>query len=172
MTLLEKFRQQRPSSTFLILCTLGVGILIGTVLNSEWGTMNAQSRATDATPLTVPPVTNIGNEFTQLAKKLEEVWSPSAWNYRAPQGNPVCPGGQGGGQVTFRFVPDLPGPETANNPIPRAPQGPPVKLGKWFHPDKNGYIMTNNHVVENATRITVPRTNDPTEYRARGWHRP
>jgi len=33
--------------------------------------------------------------------------------------------------------------------------------------DKNGYIMTNNHVVDKATKITVKFTNDDTEYPAK-----
>jgi len=32
--------------------------------------------------------------------------------------------------------------------------------------DPNGYILTNNHVVEKATRIKVKFTNDSTEYPA------
>ena len=177
MTLLEKIRQQRPSSAFLILCTLVVGILIGTVLTSNGGTINAQSGATDATPLKVPPITNIGNEFSQLAKKLEEsvvaiqVELPPAPANQAqfgPQGGGR--GGQGGGgqdgdipDIFKRFLPNEPG-----DPQEGAPQGPARQAsGTGFIVDKNGYIMTNNHVVESATKITVRLTNDSTEYRAR-----
>src|SRR3954466_9303405 len=118
MTLTEKFRQQKPSSTFLVLCTLGVGILIGTVLNSDWGTINAQTGATDATPLTVPAVTNIGNEFTQLAKKLED--SVVAIRVELPPapaqgqfGIPGAPGGEDGDipDLFRRFMPKQPNGE-------------------------------------------------------------
>ena len=177
MTLSEKIRQQRPSSTFLVLCTLALGILIGTVLNSEWATTNAQSGATDATPLSVPPITNIGNEFTQLAKKLEE--SVVAIKVELPPVNVnVRFGDQGGGEeeggipdIFRRFLPPD-GEEGAPAPPPGAqPQQPQGQVrqasGTGFIVDKNGYIMTNNHVVENATKITVSLQNDPATYRAR-----
>jgi serine protease Do len=172
MTLTEKFRQQKPSSAFLVLCTLVVGILIGTVLNSDWGTINAQTGATDATPLTVPPITNIGNEFTQLAKKLED--SVVAIRVELPpapaQAQFGVPSAQGGDdsdipELFRRFMPKGDGEQ----PDPgAAPKGPVRQAsGTGFIVDKNGYIMTNNHVVESATKITVTLNNDPTEYRAR-----
>src|SRR5215471_18681050 len=39
--------------------------------------------------------------------------------------------------------------------------------GTGFVVDKNGYIITNNHVVENAEKIMVKLQGDPTEYRAK-----
>ncbi len=173
MTLTEKFRQQKPSSAFLILCTLVVGILIGTVLNSEWGTMNAQSGATDATPLTIPSAASIGNEFTALAKKVED--SVVAIRVELPPqaggqqfGIPGVPGGDDSDipELFRRFMPKQDGGEQAEPDD--APKGPARQAsGTGFIVDKNGYIMTNNHVVENATKITVTLTNDPSEYRAR-----
>ena len=71
MNLLEKLRRQKVTSTMVVVLTLMVGILIGTLVNTRWGSAVAQSRATDATPLVVPPAVAIGNEFSQLAKKLE-----------------------------------------------------------------------------------------------------
>ncbi len=178
MTLLEKIREQRPSSAFLVLCTLGLGILIGTVLNSGWGTINAQSGATDATPLTVPPITNIGNEFTQLAKKLEDsvvairVELPPQPTAQTPFGPGGAPGGQDGELPDFfkRFLPGPQGEGEQPDPGegPAIPGGPARQAsGTGFIVDKNGYIMTNNHVVESATKITVSLRNDTTEYRAR-----
>ena len=69
MSFIDRLRQQKVTSTLLVLGTLSVGILIGTVWNAEWGHASAQSAATDATPLTVPPIVNIGNEFSALARK-------------------------------------------------------------------------------------------------------
>jgi S1-C subfamily serine protease len=47
-------------------------------------------------------------------------------------------------------------------------QAPPQQgTGSGFVIDKEGYILTNYHVVEGASRITVKFHNDPTEYRAR-----
>lgn len=47
-------------------------------------------------------------------------------------------------------------------------QAPPQQgTGSGFVLDKEGYILTNYHVVEGASRITVKFHNDPKEYRAR-----
>ena len=171
MTLTEKFRQQKPSSAFLILCTLAVGILIGTVLNSEWGTINAQTGASDATPLAIPAVTNIGNEFSALAKKLEDsVVAIKVELPPAPAGQQFgVPGGGDDSDIPELFRRFMPKQPDGEQPDPDdAPKGPARQAsGTGFIVDKNGYIMTNNHVVENATKITVSLTNDPAEYRAR-----
>jgi serine protease Do len=183
MTLIEKVRRQKPSSSFLVLCTLAIGILIGTVLTSDWGTINAQSGATDATPLKVPAITSLGNEFTELAKKLEEsvvairVELPPAPANPGGQFGPRGGGGNGGPNPDDGGIPDifrrfLPGePGDGEQPDPQdgaAPQGPPRQAsGTGFIVDKNGYIMTNNHVVEMATKITVTLQHDTQQYRAR-----
>jgi serine protease Do len=44
---------------------------------------------------------------------------------------------------------------------------PERALGSGVVVDHNGYIITNNHVVEKATKITVKFTNDDTEYPAK-----
>jgi serine protease Do len=47
-------------------------------------------------------------------------------------------------------------------------QAPPQQgTGSGFVIDKEGYILTNYHVVEGASRITVKFHNDPKEYQAR-----
>lgn len=47
-------------------------------------------------------------------------------------------------------------------------QAPPQQgTGSGFVIDKEGYILTNYHVVEGASQITVKFHNDPKEYRAR-----
>src|SRR5271165_512403 len=71
MKLLEKIRQQKLTSTALMLFTLSVGIVIGTLVNTQVNAARGQSVAPDATPLTVPKAAEIGNEFTKLAKKVE-----------------------------------------------------------------------------------------------------
>ena len=44
---------------------------------------------------------------------------------------------------------------------------PSAAEGSGVVVDRNGYILTNNHVVEKATRIKVKFMNDDTEYTAR-----
>src|ERR1700732_5419148 len=71
MRLLEKLRHQKALSITLMLLTLSIGIVIGTLANTGVNAARGQGVAPDATPLTVPKAAEIGNEFTKLAKKLD-----------------------------------------------------------------------------------------------------
>src|SRR5579862_6333468 len=79
MKLLEKMRQQKLLSMTLVLFTLSIGIVIGTLVNTGVHAQRGGSTAPDATPLTLPKAVQIGNEFTKLAKMLE----PSVVNITA-----------------------------------------------------------------------------------------
>src|SRR6516165_6044004 len=65
-----RFKANRLASTLIILLTLSLGILIGTVL-SGGGVRGQEKRTTDATPLTVPAPRQLSNQFSQIAKALE-----------------------------------------------------------------------------------------------------
>jgi serine protease Do len=186
MNLLEKLRRQKVTSTMVVVLTLMVGILIGTVVNTRWGSAVAQSRANDATPLVVPPVAAIGNEFSQLAKKLEasvvnisvEIKTPAGGGLEAPDGQPV-PRPSRPKQVR-PGQPQQQAPDSQDGQIPEFfrkflnPDGSDAPAeeethqasGTGFIVDKNGYIITNNHVVENATKISVRLHGESTEYKA------
>src|ERR1039458_7206049 len=65
-------RQQKLLSLSLLLVTLSVGIVIGTLINTGVrANRGGQNIAPDASPLVVPNPVQLGNEFTKLAKKLE-----------------------------------------------------------------------------------------------------
>src|SRR5260370_16186444 len=71
MQVFDKMRQQKLLSLTLLLFTLAIGIVIGTLVNTGVKAARAQAVAPDATPLTIPNPVVLGNEFTKLAKKLE-----------------------------------------------------------------------------------------------------
>src|SRR5437016_12581454 len=71
MQVFDKMRQQKLLSLTLLLFTLAIGIVIGTLVNTGVKAARAQAIAPDATPLTIPNPVVLGNEFTKLAKKLE-----------------------------------------------------------------------------------------------------
>ena len=168
MKLFEKMRQQKLMSMALMLFTLSVGILIGTLINTQVNAARDQNAAPDATPLSVPKLSSLGNDFTALAKKLE----PSVVNITVD----VAPAEKGSarGQAAPDDNDDVPelfkkffGPEGRNDGQD-APEAPKRQAsGSGFIVDKNGYIVTNNHVVENATKIRVRLHGDPGEYRGR-----
>ncbi len=53
------------------------------------------------------------------------------------------------------------------NPFSQGQEEPRASLGSGVVVDKNGYILTNNHVVEKATRMKVKFNGDDKEYEAK-----
>src|SRR5277367_6448740 len=71
MSFLNKVRQQKYLSFTVILFTLSIGILIGTVMNSGVKANSQSSAAPGATPLVIPSPVQLQNQFSTLAKMLE-----------------------------------------------------------------------------------------------------
>jgi len=171
MKLLEKMRQQKLLSTTLLLVTLSIGIVIGTLVNTGVHAQRSGSAAPDATPLVVPKGAQVGNEFTKLAKMLE----PSVVNITADYTPKLQEGknrkksndddddqGDNDSSDLFRRFFGGPGGGDSSPQSQRREQS-----GTGFVVDKNGYIVTNNHVVDGVDRIKVKLHGDETEYKAR-----
>src|SRR5215469_12140595 len=71
MRLFDTIRRQKLMSATLMVFTLSVGVLIGTLFNTQVHAARGQAAAPDATPLTVPKAVEAPNEFTKLAKQLQ-----------------------------------------------------------------------------------------------------
>ncbi len=71
MSFFDKLRQQKLLSFTLLLFTLSVGIVIGTLLTTGVKAARGQAAAPDATPLVIPPAEQLPSEFTTLAKQVE-----------------------------------------------------------------------------------------------------
>src|SRR5260370_38056455 len=95
MGFFNKMRQQKLLSGALLLLTLTIGIIIGTVVNTGVHAAKTQSVAPDAMPLLVPSPVKLGNEFTALAKKL----GPSVVNITAGYTTKLDPSAQEGGSA-------------------------------------------------------------------------
>ena len=171
MNFFDKMRQQKLMSVALLVFTLSVGILIGTLVNTSVSAAKGQAVAPDATPLTIPKAVEIGSDFTKLAKKLQ----PSVVNIIVEV--PAAPaqvgrnrGGRGqqdeGGDdplEQFRgFFGGQGGPQVVPEEAEKHEQS-----GTGFIVDKNGYIVTNNHVVSGGDKIMVKLQGESTQYRAR-----
>lgn len=188
----ERLKHQKVLSVTLLAFTLSVGVLIGTLIDGKVSAANKQSTvAPDATPLQTPAVAQIGNDFTKLAKKLEAsvVYITAESGAVPPQQSQVRPqqspqgrrraqprhqqqqqdddeedpsqGGAGSDQMDkfFRFFGQPGMPDMA----PRKH----AQSGTGFIVDRNGYIITNNHVVEKMDKIKVKLHGDLQEYKAR-----
>src|ERR1700722_20048128 len=184
MKLYEKMRQQKLLSTTLLLVTLSVGIVIGTLLNSGVHAARGQSVAPDATPLVVPHSMEAGNEFTKLAKKLEPSVvnitaeftpkpEPTAGRRRGKQADPDEDGDDDSSDLFRRFFGGQGGQggQGGGGAVPEQAFRHELS-GTGFIVDKNGYVITNKHVVSEENgglvdHIRLKLNNDSTEYRAR-----
>ena len=151
----------------LVILTLAVGILIGTVMNSGVAARPPQG-ASDASPLAIPNPVQISTHFASIANRVEpavvnistiavsersraQTQTPRRRTPQGPQGNDPL---QDFFDRFFEF-PDDRGRQADRN------------LGSGVIVDPKGFILTNNHVVEQATRIKVRMYGDPTSYDAR-----
>jgi serine protease Do len=183
MSFYDKVRTQKFLSFSVILFTLALGVLIGTVVQTGAKAAREQNVAPDATPLTVPPPVMMQNEFSKIAKRLEPSvvnistkyipkkqatqnrQSPNFRRRQQPQQDPQQDDQQddnGMQQFFQRFFGGGGGGLQFGEPQ----DTPSEALGSGVVVDKNGYILTNNHVVDKATQIRVKFTDDATEYPA------
>jgi serine protease Do len=149
------------SNVTLALLLFCAGLLTANLVNR---TGIAHAAAPMPAALSIPSPVQLSNSFTKIAKETEpsvvqilstiqEKPSNTRWffNGQPSEGNPF------GDMNPFgNLMPNVP-------QQPRRAQG----LGSGFIVDRSGYILTNNHVVENATRIQVKLPNDRTEYPAK-----
>src|SRR6204780_5404471 len=165
-------RQQKLLSLSLLLVTLTIGIVIGTLVNTGVHAARGQNASPDASPLVVPNPVQLGNEFTKPAKKLEPsvVYITADFTQKVAvesphkRGEQPAPGDSGDdGMDLFRHF-------FRGGPSGDVPQRPfrQEQSGTGFVVDKNGYIITNNHVIAKVDHIKVKLHNgDSAEYRAR-----
>ncbi|HYK58508.1 MAG TPA: Do family serine endopeptidase [Bryobacteraceae bacterium] len=179
MKLFDRMRQQKLLSVTLMVFTLSVGVLIGTLLNTQVHAARSQAVAPDATPLTVPKAIEAPNEFTKIAKALEPsvvyiavtMKQESVRNGKRGAQPQEDDGDDDGSDLFRKFFGQ--GTPFGGNGAPGGGQAVPPQgfrreaSGTGFIVDRNGYIVTNNHVVENADKITVKLQDDSTEYRAK-----
>src|SRR5277367_5604158 len=70
-TLLERIRSRRLTTTFILLATLSVGILAGSVLTRGVSGKEQQSvNSSDAKPIVIPSPTVLSNGFSQIVKQV------------------------------------------------------------------------------------------------------
>src|SRR5215475_11071720 len=162
MSFVDKLRTQKLLSFTLILFTLSVGIVIGTLINSGVkAAKDDHAIAPGATPLQIPSPVELSNQFTQIAKQVEPSVVHIATSYGLKQNTrAVNPRGrrqvappedddQGGMEDFFQHF--FGGGNPFGNGGPQAqPRGSALGSGVVVY--RAGYILTNNHVVDKADR--------------------
>jgi serine protease Do len=162
-------RNRKIVTTLVITVTLAVGILVGTVISGRVGAQHPAATAVDATPLVIPEPAQMSNAFTSVVSKVQpavvNISTTQVIERRAP--GRTVPGGRG--QM---------GPNQDQQPLQDffnrffdfpEQQGPTAErsLGSGVIVDKKGYILTNNHVVAQATKIQVLLNGEQTPYTAK-----
>src|SRR5205823_6632712 len=179
MNFLNTIRTRKLLFSTLILFTLSLGILIGTLVNT--GVKAAKDQvAPGATPLVIPNPVQLSTAFSQLAKQLE----PSVVNISVsyePKTSSTKRGttrrrqvpnddeeGDGNESMQDFFNRFFGNPFGGGGVNPEGPQGRKGSaLGSGVIVDPNGYILTNNHVVEKADRIQVTLAGTTNKYDAK-----
>src|SRR5579872_1659823 len=172
-------RRKLLASAFLVL-TLVVGILIGSIVSGRTSAMKAMSTfaKNNATPLSLPDPVPASASFSGIVTRVEpavvniattQVLERKPATSRKRRATPGGGGGQGGGQG-YGNDQDDPMQDFFDRFFDGRQDAPPQaerSLGSGVIVDKRGYILTNNHVIENATKIQVQLNNDTARYTAK-----
>jgi len=137
----------------LIVATLTIGVVIGTIVSG-----GAKAGEQKPAPLIIPDPVSLSNAFSQIAAQL----GPAVVNITTEsviEAPTRGRGGRGGRQPQpndpFGFFDFFGG----NPDVPEKASG----VGSGVIVDKAGYILTNQHVIDKATKIMV-RLEDKSEY--------
>jgi serine protease Do len=156
--------ERKLLSATLVLFTLALGILIGTLISTNVNAAKDSPVAPDAKPLEIPEPVALSNEFTRIAQKIR----PSVVNIQVEALPKRTEGGstprdRDGMEDFFRKFFGLPdGPGGFSDGDQRRPGE-----GSGVIVDAHGYIMTNRHVVEGVDRVRVRLVEDEKLYDAR-----
>ena len=138
-----KIRGKRLFSFLMVLFVLALGIAIGTLISyrvDATGPGDSQLQMqSDGKPLVEGAFLSLSKAFEEVANRVE----PSVVNINTEE--IVNPGQDSQLDMLRRFFP---------GPLQMEPQMV-QSLGSGIIVDPKGYILTNNHVVEGATRIKV-----------------
>src|ERR1700722_9893957 len=150
----------------LIAATLSVGILIGTVVSGKVSAMRSFTFAgTNATPLALPDPIPSSNSFSGIVNRVEpavvNIATTQVLEHRAPSARRKRsqPDDQDDPMQDFFdkfFDGQKEGPAQAER-----------SLGSGVIVDKRGYILTNNHVVDQATKVQVQLNGETARYTAK-----
>jgi serine protease Do len=185
-SIFERLRARRLASAFVVLATLTAAIVVGSYAAHGVRGQEQQNASNDASPLKIVNSPVPPNDFVKIARQV----GPAVVNINTqtlPKQSDLkghkfhgrtmpmpAPGsgddddqgqqpGQGQGDDNFQdffnrfFGGQAPGQGGDQGEQAQVQES----LGSGFIVDSKGYIITNNHVVENADKIYVKLSTDP-----------
>ncbi len=147
----SQLAQRKLLSLTLLLFTLAIGIVIGTVLSRDVSAAREGTGAPDAKPLKMPDPVKLENEFTRVAKEARATVVHIQVDQLPKKTQAREPGPQSPNEDMFRRFFGLPEPFGD----PGSPRRRRPGEGSGVIVDESGYIITNHHVIEKADRIRV-----------------
>jgi serine protease Do len=167
-------RREKMIAGLFVALTLVLGILIGTVVSGRTSAMKTVAFAgKGATPLPMPDAIPSSNSFASIVNRVE----PAVVNISTTQVMEKRQTSRKG----LRRAPQQPNdqqPDNPNDPMQDffdrffdgrqdAPPAAERSLGSGVIVDRKGFILTNNHVVDQATKIQVQLNGETTKYPAK-----
>ena len=160
-------RNRKVLATLLMTVTLAIGMLVGTVISGRVGASHP-AVGEGATQLAIPDPVQLSSAFASIVKKVQ----PAVVNISTTQ---VIEHGQQGRDERNRdqMGPDddqqQPFQDFFNRFFDFPDKGPTAErsLGSGVIVDKKGFILTNHHVVDQATKIQVVFDGETTPYTAK-----
>src|ERR1700688_1159598 len=159
-------RRRKIMAGFFVALTLLVGIMIGSVVSGRVSAVkNTTFAGTNATPLAVPDPIPSSNSFSGVVNRVEpavvNIATTQVLEHRAPSARRKRsqPDDQDDPMQDFFdkfFDGQKEGPAQAER-----------SLGSGVIVDKRGYILTNNHVVDQATKVQVQLNGETARYTAK-----
>jgi serine protease Do len=164
-------RREKMVAGLFVALTLVAGILIGTVVSGRTSAMKTIAFAgKGATPLAMPDAIPSSNSFASIVNRVE----PAVVNISTTQVMEKR-------RSSTKRRPQQPNeqqPENPNDPMQDffdrffdgrqdAPATAERSLGSGVIVDRKGFILTNNHVVDQATKIQVQLNGETTKYNAK-----
>ncbi len=150
----------------LIVATLTIGVVIGTIVS---GGVKATGELQKSAALVIPDPVSLSNAFSQIAASID----PAVVNINTEATVDTSQARRGGGGgnngqpsdpfdfFNFFGVPGGPGsPDSQDRNFKQR------GTGTGFIVDKAGYILTNQHVIDKADKITV-RLDDKSEHQGK-----
>ena len=152
-------RRRKIFATLLVMVTLGVGIILGTVISGRaLATKSQAAGSPGASLLAIPDPVQLSNGFSAVIGRLE----PAVVNISTtqviekPKGKKPKDSNDSFQDFFDRFF-DSPdnGPDAERS------------LGSGVIVDRKGFILTNHHLIDQATNIQVTLNNDQKRYTAK-----
>jgi serine protease Do len=151
-------KRRKVFASLLIVVTLGIGIVIGTLISGHAQATHAQT-SSGATLLAIPDPVSLSNTFTGISKKL----GPAVVNISTTQVIEKPKGGKNKRRLNDPFQ------DFFDRFFDSPDNGPDAErsLGSGVIVDKKGFILTNDHVIDQATKIEVALDGDSNHYSAK-----